>query len=203
MKIICIGRNYVDHARELKNQVPENPVFFLKPDSSLLLKNKPFYLPEFSNEIHHEVEVVIRINRVGRHIEERFAHRYYSEIGLGIDFTARDIQNECKAKGLPWEIAKSFDSSAPLGKFIKMEKLEKNDSFEFELHKNQQVVQRGNTSDMLFSMDRIIAYVSKFLTLKMGDLIFTGTPKGVGPVKIGDVLTGYLEGREMFNFEIK
>lgn len=203
MKIICIGRNYINHAIELNNQVPENPVFFMKPDSALLLNNKPFYLPEFSKEIHHEVEVVVRINRLGKHIEEKFAHRYYSDISLGIDFTARDIQNECKSKGLPWEIAKSFDSSAPLGHFVKLEKLKKRESFEFELHKNQKVIQKGNTSDMIFSVDKIISYISKFLTLKIGDLIYTGTPQGVGPVEIGDNLKGYLEGIEMFNFEIK
>jgi 2-keto-4-pentenoate hydratase/2-oxohepta-3-ene-1,7-dioic acid hydratase in catechol pathway len=203
MKIICIGRNYVDHAIELNNKVPENPVFFMKPDSALLLKNRPFYIPEFSKEIHHEVEVVVRINRLGKHIDEKFAHRYYSDISLGIDFTARDIQNECKAKGLPWEIAKSFDSSAPLGSFIKLDKLKNKPSFDFELHKNNQVVQKGNTSEMIFSIDRIISYISKFLTLKIGDLIYTGTPHGVGPVEIGDNLTGYLEGIETFNFAIK
>lgn len=204
MKIICIGRNYVDHAKELENAIPSEPVFFMKPDSALLLNNRPFYLPDFSNDVHHEVEVVVRINRLGKHIEEKFAHRYYNEIGLGIDFTARDIQKKCKEKGLPWEIAKAFDSSAPLGEFLKIEKIENNvNSLQFRLDKNHEPIQEGNTADMIFPIDKIIAYVSRFLTLKIGDLIYTGTPAGVGPVKIGDVLTGYLEGKEMFNFEIK
>jgi acylpyruvate hydrolase len=204
MKIICIGRNYADHAKELENAVPSEPVFFMKPDSALLLNNQPFYLPDFSNDVHHEVEVVVRINRLGKHIEEKFAHRYYNEIGLGIDFTARDIQKKCKEKGLPWEIAKAFDSSAPLGKFLKLEKMGNNvNSLQFRLDKNHELAQEGNMADMIFPIDKIIAYVSKFVTLKIGDLIYTGTPAGVGPVKIGDTLIGYLEGQEMFNFEIK
>ncbi len=204
MKIICIGRNYADHAKELENAVPSEPVFFMKPDSALLLNNRPFYLPDFSNDVQHEVEVVVRINRLGKHIEEKFAPRYYNEIGLGIDFTARDIQKKCKEKGLPWEIAKAFDSSAPLGEFLKLEKIGNTvNSLQFRLDKNKEPVQKGNTADMIFTIDKIIAYVSKFLTLKIGDLIYTGTPAGVGPVKTGDTLTGYLEGIEMFNFEIK
>ena len=203
MKIICIGRNYAEHAKELNNAVPEEPVFFMKPDSSLLLKNKPFFIPEFSNEIHHEIEVVLRINRLGRHIEERFAHRYYNEIGLGIDFTARDIQRKCKEKGMPWEIAKAFDQSAMLSEFVPKNKLPDISSISFELKKNDETVQTGNTSDMLFSIDKIIAYISKFVTLKIGDLIYTGTPSGVGPVQINDRLTGYLEGQEMFRFNVK
>lgn len=203
MKIICIGRNYVDHAKELKNPVPTEPVFFMKPDSALLLKNKPFFIPEFTKEIHHEVELVIKINRLGRHIEEKFAHRYYNEIGLGIDFTARDIQKKCKEKGLPWEIAKAFDFSAPLGSFIHKNNLPDAQTINFELLKNDIVVQKGCSSDMIFSFDQIIAYISKFITLKIGDLIFTGTPSGVGPVKISDKLTGNIEGETMFDFNIK
>lgn len=203
MKIICIGRNYIEHAKELNNAVPVEPVFFMKPDSALLLNNKPFFLPEFSNDVHHEVEVVVRINRLGKHIEEQFANRYYSEVGLGIDFTARDIQQKCKEKGLPWEIAKAFDQSAPLGNFIEVEKLPNRNAIIFELYKNDKLVQKGNTIDMIFSIDKIIAYVSQFVTLKIGDLIYTGTPPGVGPVKIGDKLTGKLENKVMFEFLVK
>jgi 2-keto-4-pentenoate hydratase/2-oxohepta-3-ene-1,7-dioic acid hydratase in catechol pathway len=203
MKIICIGRNYIEHAKELNNAVPAEPVFFMKPDSALLLNNKPFFLPEFSNDVHHEVEVVVRINRLGKHIEEQFANRYYNEVGLGVDFTARDIQQKCKEKGLPWEIAKAFDQSAPLGNFIEVEKLPNKNSINFELYKNDELVQKGNTIDMIFSIDKIIAYVSQFVTLKIGDLIYTGTPPGVGPVKIGDKLTGKLENKIMFEFLVK
>ncbi|HBH49235.1 MAG TPA: 2-hydroxyhepta-2,4-diene-1,7-dioate isomerase [Bacteroidales bacterium] len=203
MKIICIGRNYVEHARELNNPLPENPVFFMKPDSALLLKNRPFYIPEFSNEIHHEVELVVKIHRLGKHIDKKFAHRYYNEIGLGIDFTARDIQRKCKEKGLPWEIAKAFDYSAVLGDFVKIGKLKNKASIDFELHKNNVCVQKGNSKDMLFSIDEIIAYISQFVTLKIGDLIFTGTPAGVGAVAMNDKLVGKLEGKVMFDFMVK
>lgn len=203
MKIICIGRNYIDHAKELNNPVPSEPIFFLKPDSALLLNNKPFYIPEFSNEIHHEVEVVVKINRLGKHIEEKFADRYYSEIGLGIDFTARDIQRKCVKEGKPWEIAKAFDHSAALGKFINIDELALLDAINFELLINDTKVQKGCTSDMIFSVNQIIAYVSKFMTLKIGDLIYTGTPAGVGSVKIGDRLQGKIEEQLMFDFEIK
>ncbi len=202
MKIICIGRNYADHIKEMNSNVPEIPVFFLKPDTALLRKNKPFYYPEFSKEIHYETEVVIKINRLGKHIEEKFAHRYYSEIGLGIDFTARDLQRECKKKGLPWEIAKGFDHSAPLTEtFVNKEDLPDNISFKLDL--NGETVQEGNTKDMIFSFDKLISYLSIFFPLKIGDLIFTGTPSGVGEVKIGDKLKGYLEDRLMFDFRIK
>jgi acylpyruvate hydrolase len=203
MKIICIGRNYIEHAKELNNAVPTVPVFFMKPDSALLLNNKPFFLPGFSNDVHHEVEVVVRINRLGKHIEEQFANRYYSEFGLGIDFTARDLQQKCKEKGLPWEIAKAFDQSAPLGDFIEVKKLPDKNAVNFELFKNDELVQKGNTIDMIFSIDKIIAYVSQFVTLKIGDLIYTGTPPGVGPVKIGDKLTGKMEGKVMFELMVK
>lgn len=202
MKIICIGRNYIDHAKELNNPVPKQPVFFMKPDSALLLRNKAFFIPEFSNEVHHEVEVVVKINRLGKHIEEKFANRYYNEIGLGIDFTARDIQKTCKEKGLPWEIAKAFDYSAALGKFITVDKLKDVQDLNFELLKNGGSVQKGNTKDMIFSIDAIIAYISQFVTLKIGDLIYTGTPAGVGKVAIGDKLTGILEGKTLFDFDI-
>jgi acylpyruvate hydrolase len=203
MKIICIGRNYSEHAKELNNEVPAEPVFFIKPDTALLLHNEPFILPDFSKEIHHEVEVVVRINRTGKCIGEKTAGHYYSEIGLGIDFTARDLQKKCKEKGLPWEIAKAFDQSAPLGKCIDIEKLPDRNSIHFELYKNGTLVQTGNTRDMIFSIERIIAYVSRFVTLTAGDLIYTGTPPGVGPVKTGDRLAGRLEGMQMFEFEVK
>jgi acylpyruvate hydrolase len=203
MKIVCIGRNYSEHARELKNPIPDEPVLFMKPDSSLLMKNKPFFLPEFSNEIHHEVEIVVRINRLGKHIEKRYAHRYYNEISLGIDFTARDLQNRCKKEGKPWEIAKAFDGSAVLGEFIRLDELPDRNAIPFHLDINGRTVQEGNTKDMLFSIDRIIEYVSGFVTFKMGDLLYTGTPAGVGPVEINDRLEGYIGDRRMFNFLIK
>jgi 2-keto-4-pentenoate hydratase/2-oxohepta-3-ene-1,7-dioic acid hydratase in catechol pathway len=204
MKIICIGRNYSEHAKELKNEVPAEPVYFMKPDSALLLRNRPFYIPDFSNEIHHEVELVAKIGRLGKNIQEKFAHRYYDEIGLGVDFTARDIQRECKAKGLPWEKAKGFDSSAVLSnEFISKSELGDVNNIAFSMKKNGEVVQDGNSSDMLFNIDAIIAYVSRFMTLKMGDLIYTGTPAGVGPVAIGDRLEGFIGDRQMFDFQIK
>jgi len=204
MKIICIGRNYSEHAKELKNEVPTEPVYFMKPDSALLLRNRPFYIPDFSNEIHHEVELVVKVGRLGKNIQEKFAHRYYDEIGLGVDFTARDIQRECKAKGLPWEKAKGFDSSAVLGnEFIAKSELGDVNNIGFSMKKNGEVVQDGNSSDMLFNIDKIIAYVSQFMTLKMGDLIYTGTPSGVGPVAIGDRLEGFIGDRQMFDFQIK
>ncbi|GET33320.1 2-hydroxyhepta-2,4-diene-1,7-dioate isomerase [Prolixibacter bellariivorans] len=204
MKIICIGRNYSEHAKELKNEVPTEPVYFMKPDSALLLRNRPFYIPDFSNEIHHEVELVVKVGRLGKNIQEKFAHRYYDEIGLGVDFTARDIQRECKAKGLPWEKAKGFDSSAVLSnEFIAKSELGDVNNIAFSMKKNGEVVQDGNSSDMLFNIDKIIAYVSQFMTLKMGDLIYTGTPSGVGPVAIGDRLEGLIGDKQMFDFQIK
>lgn len=204
MKIICIGRNYSEHAKELKNEVPTEPVYFMKPDSALLLRNRPFYIPDFSNEIHHEVELVVKIGRLGKNIQEKFAHRYYDEIGLGVDFTARDIQRECKAKGLPWEKAKGFDSSAVLSnEFIPKSELGDVNNIAFSMKKNGEVVQDGNSSDMLFNIDKIIAYVSQFMTLKMGDLIYTGTPSGVGAVAIGDRLEGFIGDKQMFDFQIK
>ncbi len=203
MKIICIGRNYEEHAKELNNPVPEEPVFFMKPETSLVLNNRPFFYPDFTSDLHHEVEIVLRISRVGKHIESRFAHRYYDEIGLGVDFTARDVQAKAKAKGLPWEKAKAFDGSAPLGKFMPKNTFARMDDIDFHLEINGETVQQGNTRDMLFSFDEIIAHISKYITLKIGDLIYTGTPSGVGPVKTGDRLTGFLGEQKMFSFLIK
>jgi 2-keto-4-pentenoate hydratase/2-oxohepta-3-ene-1,7-dioic acid hydratase in catechol pathway len=203
MKIICIGRNYTEHARELNNPVPAKPVFFMKPDSALLLNNKPFFYPSFSNEIHYETEIVIRISRLGKAIAREFAHRYYQEIGVGIDFTARDLQNECKKAGHPWEIAKAFDQSAVLGGFVPKTSFPDIDSIHFSLDLNGTTVQQGDTRDMIFSFDELISYVSEFITLKTGDLIFTGTPAGVGPVKIGDRLTASVEGNVLLDFMIK
>ncbi len=201
MKILCIGRNYVKHAKELGNEVPKVPVFFMKPDSALLHKNQAFYIPDFSNNLQYEAEIVLKICRPAKHIEAKFAHRCYNEIGIGIDFTARDVQKLQKEKGLPWEIAKAFDNSAPLSKFLQKTDLPKHISF--SLQKNGATVQQGNTADMLFSFDEIIAYLSQFVTLKIGDLIFTGTPAGVGQVNPGDRLTAYIEEQEMMNFQIK
>ena len=201
MKIICIGRNYADHAKELKNAIPTEPVYFLKPDTSLLKKGAPFFIPNHSNNVHHELELVVKINRLGKHIEERFAHKYYNEISLGLDFTARDVQQECKEKGLPWEKAKAFDGSSPIGKFIDASPLKKG-PLKFELLKNGEVQQSGDTQDMIFNVDQIISYVSKFMTLKIGDLIYTGTPAGVSQVQKGDVLVGKLEVQELLNCKV-
>ena len=203
MKIICIGRNYAEHAKELNNAIPTEPVFFMKPDTALLKDGEPFYYPDITKDLHHEIEIVIKINKVGKHIDEQFAHKYYDEIGLGIDFTARDLQAECKAKGLPWEKAKAFDNSAPIGKFISKDKLGDLSEIEFELKVNGQSRQVGNTKDLLFSFDQIISYVSKYVTLKVGDLIYTGTPSGVGGVSIGDKLQGYIKGDLFLEFDVK
>ena len=203
MKIFCIGRNYIEHAKELNNPLPEKPVFFLKPDTALVIRNRPFFYPEFSKEIHYETELVIKINKNGKYISEKFAHTYYNEIGLGIDFTARDLQQECKQKGLPWEVAKGFDQSAPVSKWIQVTDLSNRDNVRFHLDLNGKTVQNGDSGDMIFSFDKIIVYISKFITLKMGDLIFTGTPAGVGPVKIGDHLEGYLEEKKMLDFYVR
>jgi acylpyruvate hydrolase len=204
MKIICIGRNYVAHAHELNNEIPQEPVFFMKPDSSLLRNNDPFYIPEWSKEIHHEIELVIKINRIGKNIEKRFAHRYFDEIGLGIDFTARDVQNKLKEKGLPWEKAKAFDQSAVLGgMFIDKTVFPEQQNISFKLKINGNVVQDGSSKLMIFSFGEIISNVSKYVTLKIGDLIYTGTPAGVGPVKIGDHLEGFLEDKKILDFMIK
>jgi len=203
MKIICIGRNYADHARELNHPLPEVPVFFMKPESAVIQNNNPFFLPGFSNEVHYETEIVLKIMRLGKNIEKQFAHRYYQEIGVGIDFTARDLQRECIKEGRPWEIAKAFDGSAVLGRFIKKEKLPDPGAIEFQLDLNGQTVQKGNTRDLIFSFETIIAYVSTFITLKTGDLIYTGTPAGVGPVKINDHLVASVEGQVLLDFMVK
>jgi acylpyruvate hydrolase len=204
MKIICIGRNYSEHAKELGNAVPTEPVFFCKPDSAILPRSNPLYIPEWTNDLHYEVELIVKIDRLGKNIEAEFADRYYSTIGLGIDFTARDIQEEMKKKSLPWEKAKAFDGSAVISKdFISLEELNDRTNIRFSLKKNGEVVQSGQSSDMIFSFDKIIENVSKYMTLKIGDFIFTGTPSGVGPVKIGDVLEGYLEEKKMFRVVIK
>ena len=203
MKIICIGRNYAKHIEELANEKPENPVIFLKPDSAILLKNQPFFIPPFSNDIHYEVEILVKINKVGKYIDEKFAHKYYDEIGLGIDFTARDIQDKCKEKGLPWEKAKAFDGSAVIGEFIPKENLGDLNNLKFALHKNNELVQDGNTNAMLWKIDELIAYVSQFFTLKKGDVIFTGTPSGVGKVFENDILIGTLQEKELFSIKVK
>lgn len=203
MKIICIGRNYAKHIEELQNEKPLNPVIFLKPDSAILLKNQPFFIPPFSNDIHYEVEILVKINKVGKHISQKFAHTYYDEIGLGIDFTARDIQDECKEKGLPWEKAKAFDGSAVIGQFFPKESLGDLNNLSFKLQKNDTIVQDGNTDAMLWKIDELIAYVSQFFTLKKGDILFTGTPAGVGKVFENDVLVGILNGVENFRINVK
>jgi acylpyruvate hydrolase len=201
MKIICIGRNYADHAKEMKADLPTEPVFFMKPDTALL-KDADFYLPDFTKDLHHEIELVVKISKAGRHISKEFAGKYYNEIGLGIDFTARDIQADCKKKGLPWEKAKAFDNSAPIGKFVEKEAFNLND-IRFELTVNGETRQSGNSSDMIFNIDEIIAYVSQYVTLKTGDLIFTGTPEGVGQVNIGDKLEGFINSERFLELSIK
>lgn len=202
MKIICIGRNYVKHIEELKNERPKEPVIFMKPDSAILLKNNPFVIPPFSQDIHYEVEILVRIKKIGKFIDQKFAHKYYDEIGLGIDFTARDLQGRLKEKGLPWEKAKAFDGSAVVGNFVDKSELDL-DKIRFQLLKNDGVVQDGDSSHMLWKIDEIISYVSQFFTLKIGDLIFTGTPEGVGKVSPDDVLEGRLEGKKMFQVRVK
>ena len=203
MKIICIGRNYAKHIEELKNERPSEPVIFMKPDSAVLLKQHPFVIPEFSNDIHHEIEIIVRINKVGKYIDTKFAHKYYDEISVGIDFTARDLQNELKAKGLPWEKAKSFDGSAVIGEFLSKSQFNSIENITFELTSNSKTVQKGNTDFMLWKIDELISYVSQYFTLKIGDIIFTGTPEGVAAVKSGDVLEGFLEGNKLFSIQIK
>jgi len=203
MKIICVGRNYADHAKELKNEVPTEPVIFMKPKNALLQNNHPFYYPEFTDNLHYECELVLRICKNGKHIQEKFADKYYDQLGVGIDFTARDLQDKQKQKGLPWEIAKAFDNSAVVGQFIPITpELDKKD-INFCLYKNKQIAQQGNTKDLLFSFDFLIAYISKYFTLNIGDLVFTGTPAGVGPVEIGDKLEAFIENDSLLEFEIK
>jgi acylpyruvate hydrolase len=203
MKIFCIGRNYVEHARELNNPLPKEPVFFMKPDTALVIRNRPFFYPDFSREVHYETELVFRIIKNGKYIREEFARTYYNEVALGIDFTARDLQQECKTKGLPWEIAKAFDHSAPVSTFIPLDALHNRDNIQFRMELNGSEVQNGRSADMIFRVDQIIAYLSRFVTLKMGDLIFTGTPAGVGPVQINDHLAGFIEDRKMLDFRVK
>lgn len=203
MKIICVGRNYVEHIEELNNEAPKDPVLFLKPDTAILLKKQPFFIPEFSNNVHHEVEVLVKINRIGKHIDRKFAHKYYNEIGLGIDFTARDLQSELKEKGLPWEKAKAFDGAAVVGKFIPKSEFDDVDNINFRLERNNEVQQKGNTSLMLWKIDTLIEYISKYFTLKIGDIIFTGTPSGVAKVNSNDILKGFIEENEVFSIKVK
>ncbi|MDD7885212.1 fumarylacetoacetate hydrolase family protein [Flavivirga sp. 57AJ16] len=203
MKLICIGRNYTEHIQELKNEKPTDPVVFLKPDTAILLKKQPFFIPDFSDDVHHEVEVLVKINRVGKHIDRKFAHKYYKEISLGIDFTARDLQSRLKAKGLPWEKAKAFDGAAVIGKWLKVDDFEDINNINFSLQKNGDVVQNGHTSFMLWKIDELIEYTSKYFTLKIGDIIFTGTPAGVGKVSANDKLKGFIEDKEMFSITVK
>ena len=203
MKIICVGRNYLDHARELNNEVPSEPVLFIKPETSLVPKRNPFFLPDFSTDVHYEAELVIRINRIGKNIQEKFAPRYYNEVGVGIDFTARDLQKKLKQAGLPWEKAKAFDGSAVISKMFKLEDLESPENIHFSLKKNGEVVQSGQSKDMLFNINFLIAYISSFFTLKIGDLIFTGTPAGVGPVKANDRLELFLENKAVIGLNVK
>ncbi|MBV8253992.1 MAG: fumarylacetoacetate hydrolase family protein [Chitinophaga sp.] len=203
MKIICVGRNYADHAKELKNEVPTEPVIFMKPKNALLQNNHPFYYPEFTSNLHYECELVLRVSKNGKHVQEKFADKYYDQISVGIDFTARDIQEKQKAKGLPWEIAKAFDNSAIVGKFIPITpEMDKKD-INFCLYKNKTLAQQGNTKDLLFSFDYLVAYISKYFTLNIGDLIFTGTPAGVGPTEIGDGFEAFIEDDSLLEFSVK
>ena len=203
MKFICIGRNYIDHVKELNSPLPSEPVFFFKPETALLLKRQPFFLPDFSRDVHYELELILKICKVGKYIQEKFASSYYNEIGVGIDFTARDIQNNCIKKGLPWEISKGFDGSAVVGTFFEKSTFSDIKNIDFFLNLNDNIVQKGNSKDMIFDFNKIISYVSQFVTLKMGDIIFTGTPSGVGPVKIDDVLEGYIGNEKSFKIIVK
>ena len=203
MKIICIGRNYTEHIAELQNERPPEPVVFLKPDSAVLLKQHPFVIPEFSNDVHHEIELIVKISKVGKYVDTKFAHKYYDEISVGIDFTARDLQDKLKEKGLPWEKAKAFDGSAVIGDFLHKNTFNSLENVKFDLTKNGETVQSGNTDNMLWKIDELISYVSQFFTLKIGDIIFTGTPSGVAKVNSEDVLEGFLEGNKLFRIKIK
>lgn len=203
MKIICIGRNYLPHIQELGHKVPTEPTFFLKPESAMVIRNRPFFLPDFSQQVEYEVELIYRINKVGKYIQERYAHTYYDAIGLGIDFTARDLQRNCIENGNPWEIAKAFDGSAVMSQFIDKEEFDDLNNLDFHLDLNGKTVQSGNSSEMIFTIDKIISYVSQFMTLKMGDVIYTGTPKGVGKVAINDRLEGWIGERKLLNFRVK
>ncbi len=203
MKIICIGRNYADHIEELKNEKPAEPVIFMKPDSAVLLKQYPFVIPEFSEDIHHEIEIIVKINKVGKYIEPKFAHKYYDEISVGIDFTARDLQTKLKEKGLPWEKAKAFDGSAVIGDFLPKTLFSSVENLTFELTNNGKTVQKGNTDLMIWKIDELISFASQYFTLKIGDVIFTGTPAGVAAVKPNDVLEGFLEDKKLFRIQVK
>jgi len=203
MKIFCVGRNYADHANELKNEIPASPIIFMKPDTALLKDNAPFYYPDFSKEIQYETELVVKINREGKYIEEKFASKYYQEIGLGIDFTARDLQNELKSKGLPWELAKGFNGAAPVSEFVPKAEFGDMQNLHFGLYLNNEAKQQGHTRNMIFSIDYLVSFISRYFTLKKGDLLFTGTPAGVGTVKVGDRLVGLLESKQMFDFEVR
>ncbi len=203
MKIICVGRNYAAHAQELNNPVPSKPVIFLKPETALLKNNRDFYFPLFSKDIHHEIELIVRICKEGKYVEEKFAENYYDQIGLGVDFTARDIQQQSKEKGLPWELAKAFDSSAPISELFDKDNFPDLKKVHFTLEKNGQKVQSGHTANMIFSIEQLIAFVSQYITLRKGDILFTGTPAGVGPIHIGDHLTGFLEGKKILDFHIR
>jgi 2-keto-4-pentenoate hydratase/2-oxohepta-3-ene-1,7-dioic acid hydratase in catechol pathway len=203
MKIICIGRNYTKHIEELQNERPDEPVVFMKPDSAVLLRQHPFVIPEFSEDIHHELEIIVKINKVGKYIDAKFAHKYYDEISLGIDFTARDLQAQCKAKGLPWEKAKAFDGSAVIGDFMQKNTFNSLENLTFEMTNNGITVQKGNTDFMLWKIDELIAHVSQYFTLKIGDIIFTGTPEGVAAVRPDDILEGFLEGNKLFRIQVK
>ena len=203
MKILAIGQNYIEHNKELNSKNPTEPVVFMKPDTSLLKNNKPFYIPDFTDELHYETELIIKINRLGKNIAKRYAHRYYAEVGLGVDFTARDIQRKLKENGHPWEICKAFDHSAVIGDFLSVDELEDVQNIAFHLDINGKTVQKGNSKDMIFPVDELIAYTSRYFTLKIGDILFTGTPVGVGKVQVGDRLEGYIFDRKMFDFKIK
>ena len=203
MKIFCIGRNYADHVKELGNEVPSEPLIFMKPATALVVNNKPFYYPDFSKDIHYEAEIVLRISKNGKHVQPQFAHEYYDAVALGIDFTARDLQQQCKKAGNPWEIAKAFDNSAPVSEFIPLDEAISNGSIDFRLDINGRTVQHGNTQNLIFNFNTLICHISKYFKLQQGDYLFTGTPEGVGPVKVGDVLTGFIGSRQMFEFEVK
>ena len=203
MKILCVGRNYADHILELSNEQPDDPVIFLKPETAIPLKNEPFFYPDFSKDVHYEVEILVKINRVGKNIDEKFAHKYYDEIGVGIDFTARDVQSKLKAKGLPWELAKAFNGSAPISTFVPKTDFPDLNNVNFRLNLNGEIRQQGNTNLMLFKIDYLISFVSRYFLLQKGDILFTGTPKGVGPVQIGDTLTAYIEDRKMLEIGVK
>lgn len=203
MKIICIGRNYADHIEELENERPKEPVVFLKPDTTIGQRNTPFYIPDFSSDVHHEIEIIVKINRIGKHIQEQFSHKYYDQISVGIDFTARDLQAQLKAKGLPWEKAKAFDGAAVLGQWVPKNQFKDLQKLNFELIKNDLSVQRANTQLMLYTIDQLIAYVSQFFTLKIGDILFTGTPAGVAAVQENDYLEGFLEGQKLLDVKVK